>query len=578
MAAPGSLARRYAPFLLLAAVQVLLIAVVPSTGGPDGGTLVAGPGAAPGEDAVSPTEEIAGDDSTGTDVTTDGGSAGNSSGGGSTAGGGGGSAGGGGGTGGSSGGSSKPTGTLTADRSKCAKDGRRQQDITITSPSPPCVPRWSGFNGGHTYQGVSETEVVIIKYRVTLGEQVDAILRLQGLASTRAEEAHAATAFAKFFEKHNEFYGRRINWIDFESGCKVTPPDLPCFRQDARDLNKQYHPFAVFWTNSTVQAEFFDEWSRLGVVNVGGWHFNADFNQQRRPYHWDIFMDGTRTARNLADFWCKKMQGKNADKAGDPNMWTKKRKVGIITQDYEVNRKNAVDFLRFVSGEMCGSPSEIVKPFYTPSDINQAQLVAPAAMKAMYDEGATTVVFMTDPIGPRFYTGAATGIGYYPENLLAGSGLIDYDVLARLYDPPQWKNAFGPGHLSEPIPFNQSDAPKVAADVGVTGLYSGANLLFGYMNAVAAMVQMSGPTLTPANVERGMHTLPAAGGWERTRNPASILVKWGPGDYTAIEDSRHAWWNPNAVSKIDGEPGAYIAVENGRRWEIGTWTAGSPKP
>jgi hypothetical protein len=161
---------------------------------------------------------------------------------------------------------------------------------------------------------------------------------------------------------------------------------------------------------------------------------------------------------------------------------------------------------------------------------------------------------------------------------LAGSGLIDYDVLGRLYDPPQWANAFGPGHLAEPIPFNQSDAARAAADVGTTGLYSGANLLFAYMNAAASMIQMSGPTLTPANVERGMHALPAYGGWERSKNPASVLVKWGPGDYTAIEDSRHTWWDANVTSKIDGKPGAYRPMENGRRWEIGTWTAGEPKP
>jgi hypothetical protein len=227
---------------------------------------------------------------------------------------------------------------------------------------------------------------------------------------------------------------------------------------------------------------------------------------------------------------------------------------------------------------MCGSPAETIPPFYTPSDINRAEETSRTVMEKLDNQGATTVVMMTDPIGPRFFTSQATARQYYPENLLAGTGLIDYDVLGRLYDPPQWRHAFGPGHLSEPIPFQQTDGPKAAADVGVTGLYSGANLLFSYMNAVASMVQMAGPTLTPANVERGMHTLPGAGGWERTRNPASILVKWGPGDYTAIEDSRHAFWDQNAVSKTDGKPGAYRAVEGGRRWEIGTWTAGDPKP
>jgi len=406
VAVPGATARRYAPFLLLAAVQALLIAVVPSTGGPDNGTLVAGPGAAPGEDAVSPTEELAGGGDTGTQSAAGPAGSATSGGGGSTGSGGGTSGSGSGGAGGGSG--DKRPGTLTADRSKCAKDGKRQQDITITNPSPPCVPRWTGFNGGAPYQGVTETEVVVVKYRAPLPEQVNAILRLEGLASTREEEAHAAAAFAKFFDKHFEFYGRKIKWVDFESDCSVSPPDLPCFRQEARDINKQYHPFALFWFNATVQAEFFDELSRLGMLNVGGWHFSADFNVAHRPYHWDIFMDGTRTARNLADFWCKKMQGKPADKAGDPNMWTKKRKVGVISQKFEVTKSNAEEFTRLVSGEMCGSPADTVPPFFTESDINQAALISREAMESLQKQGATSVVFMTDPIGPRFYTSAAT--------------------------------------------------------------------------------------------------------------------------------------------------------------------------
>jgi hypothetical protein len=249
----------------------------------------------------------------------------------------------------------------------------------------------------------------------------------------------------------------------------------------------------------------------------------------------------------------------------------------VITQDFPVTRKNATDFVAMVRGGMCGSSADAADPVYTPSDISRAQQTAITAMQRLEDDGVTTVVFMSDPIGPRFFTNAATSQGYYPEHLLAGSGLIDYDVLGRLYETSQWVNAFGPGHLAEPIPFSQSDAAKAAADVGVTGLYSGANLLYAYMSLVATQVQMAGPNLTPATVERGVLNLPASGGWERTRNPASVLVKFGPGDYTAIEDSRHTWWDPGATSKIDGGTGAYRAVEGGRRWEMGKWAGGEPK-
>ncbi|HVL80091.1 MAG TPA: hypothetical protein VM840_00685, partial [Actinomycetota bacterium] len=466
-------------------------------------------------------------------------------------------------------------GRLTEDRSKCAPDGQRQQNVTITSP--PCVPRWQGDNGGATYQGVTAEEVTVIRYRPRSNAQVDTILRSQGLASSPEEEKHAQDAFARFFEKRYEFYNRKIKWVAIQGICEISPPDMPCFRDEARRLNAEHRPFAMFYTTATVQWELFDQWTQLGVVNIGGWHFTSEFNTQRRPFHWDVFMDGTRTARNVAEYWCKKMAGKNATLAGDPLMHNRRRKLGIITQRFPPTQKNAEDLRAMVTGGMCGGPNDAAGIQTTPSDIYSAQQTAVTAMERLQEEGATTIVMLSDPIGPRFFTTAATSQRYYPEHLLAGSGLIDYDVLGRLYDTSQWVNAFGPGHLAEPIPFRESDAAKAAADVGVSNVYSGANLLYAYMSLVASMVQMAGPNLNPATVERGVLNLPPSGGWERTRNPASVLVKFGPGDYTAIEDSRHTRWDPSATSKIDGGRGAYISFEGGRRFEVGRWPGGEPR-
>lgn len=571
MAVPSTLARRYAPFLILAGVQVLLVATVPSIGGPtrNASEVAAGPGATTAEDdnvdpgAQETTEASAAVDGATTGVTTA--ATGTAAGSAARV------------TGppvprlgSGSGGSAK--GHFTNDRSKCAKDGLRQQDVTITSP--PCVPRWEGDNGGATYRGVSPTTVNVIHYRPKSNEQVDAILRTQGLAATPEEEAKARDAFAKFFDKHYEFYGRKINWIAVQGNCEITPPATACFRNEAKLLNAQHKPFAVFWTTATVQGELFEQWTSMGVVNIGGWHFHNDFVTSNRPYHWDVFMDGTRTTRNLAEYWCKKLQGKNA--VHSPSHEGTRRKLGIVTQDYQYTKKNATDLVALLRGGMCGSAVDVANPVYTPSDISKAQETAFTAMKTLKDDLVTTVTFLSDPIGPRFFTQSATGQGWYPEHLLSGGGLIDYDLLARLYDESQWRNAFGPGHLAEPIPLGESDAWRAAGDVGVSGIYSGANLLFAYMHLAVLQVQMAGPELNPLNVEKGILVLPPGGGWERTKNPASVLVKFGPNDYTAIEDSRDTWWDPNATSKIDGGRGAYLPREGGRRWEIGTWDNSDP--
>jgi len=576
----GQVLRRWLPLLMVIAVQVLLVAVVPSRGASNdalnaaAGTAAGTPGSV-GADGTGTTAGTAGTGGTGGTGGVPG-SAGGSTGG-STSGSSGGSTGAGGTTGGSSASGSVPGTTSTGgagDLSKCAKGGKLQQDVT--NSSPPCTPRFTGNNGGATYQGVTGSTIKVIRYKPKSNAQVDAILNTQGLAFSAADEQASQDTYAKFFEKHYEFYGRKVQWITEQGTCEISPPDLPCFRTEVKRLNTKHRPFGVFWTNSTTQAEFFDEWSRLGVINLGGWHFNAAFNKRLRPFHWDVFMDGTRTSRNVADYWCKKMQGKNATLAGDPALRAKKRKLGILTQDYPVTRKNALDLYAFVTGGVCGSKVDAAEPVYTPSNIAQGSQTASVVVQKLKAEGVTTLVIISDPINPTFTTTAATRQQWYPEHLLAGSGLIDYDLLGRLYDQSQWRNAFGPGHLAEPIAPDKTDSFKAAADVGVRDNGAGA-LIFSYMSFMASMIQRSGPQLNPPNVEQGIHSLPPGGGWERTKDPQSYLISYGPDDYTAIDDSRHTYWDPGARSKIDGKAGAYVAFEGARRFEIGKWPRGEPR-
>ncbi len=573
----GQSLRRWAPLLAVVAIQVLLVAVVPSRG-----TLPTAAGAlqsapfgtnAQGVPLDASGQPVAVDPDTGSPLgprsSAVTGPAGTTTG--TT-------------TGPAGGGSTGTTGApadrgtsavgVKADRSKCAADGVRQQDVTLSSP--PCVPRFTGDNGGATYQGVTRTSVKVLRYRAKSNPQVDAILRTQNLAFSVAEEQQAQETYAKFFAKHYEWHGRTIEWVSEVGTCEVSPPDLPCFRNEVKRLNAKHKPFAVFWPNSTTQAEFFDEWSRLGVINAGGWHFNAQFNNALRPYHWDVFMDGTRTASNIADYWCKKMQGKNASLAGDPRLQSTRRKLGILTQAFPVTKKNALDLYGMVTGGKCGTKADAAEPVYTPSDIASGQQTANVAVQKLKAEGVTTLVIISDPINPTFTTTAATRQQWFPEHLLAGSGVIDYDPLGRLYDQSQWRNAFGPGHLADPAPVERTDAYRAAADVGVRDNGAG-NLIFAYMSLIATQVQMAGPDLRPLNVERGVLSLPPGGGWAATKNPLAILIKYGPGDYTAIEDSRHTYWDPNATSRIDGKPGAYVALEGGRRFEIGTWPSGEPR-
>src|SRR5256885_11938042 len=81
---------------------------------------------------------------------------------------------------------------------RCIGDPPRQ----IEDPqSPPCVPYWSGDNGGATFKGVTRDEIRVAVMHVE-GHNGDPITpEMQSIAD--------------FFNKRFEFYGRRIHLLRY---------------------------------------------------------------------------------------------------------------------------------------------------------------------------------------------------------------------------------------------------------------------------------------------------------------------------------------------------------------------------
>jgi hypothetical protein len=223
----------------------------------------------------------------------------------------------------------------------------------------------------------------------------------------------------------------------------------------------------------------------------------------------------------------------------------------------------------------CGTEVDDIP--YSPDTATAAQQSRSQVQKAK-DAGATSVLYFADPIAPAFGTNQMTQQAWFPEHVLVGSGLIDYDKLARLYDQQQWVHAFGPSDLPVPEPVIKSDAGKVWQGAGQSGSpYASANLPWSYLATLACGIQMTGPTLNPGTFERALVSGGCdGGGWKNGHNPLKTYVDFGAGDYTAISDARQVWWDPNAPSKIDGKAGAYVDMDGGRRYAIGEWPSGEP--
>lgn len=470
-------------------------------------------------------------------------------------------------------GTTAPSGTsVQGDTSHCK--GEFQFDILLINP--PCRPAWpdGADNGGATSQGVTDDTIRIVDFDSEPNPQVDAILASQGLVEEEDDHQAFMAAAVEFIHEHYELYGRKIELIRVVGDCPTTPPDYAACNAAARKV-VELKPFMVTWA-TPLYASVFDIWARAGIISVGGWHFDESLFTQRRPFRYDVFMDGTRSADVIAEYYCKKMAGATASHSGQvihPEIGTRgqvQRKLGIVVPEIPANVSTAKRVQRKVSA----CDSGYTPPLFTyESDIERATEQTDATVSGLIDAGATTVVCMCDPIAPAFLTAGMTSQNYFPEHLLPGLGLLDYDLLGRLYDKQQWQHAFGPSHLQVLVNLDQTDAARVWQATGHSGHPCGQNgcgLPWAYINFAATAIHLAGPDLNPLTVEQALLSAAPRGG----QDPRTVLVKLGPGDYTALSDVKEVHWSETATSAVDGRPGAYVPLNDGRRYELGEWPAG----
>lgn len=560
----------YAPFIVLALIQALFIAVAPSRGG-GGATDLEALGGGNGTSAGgfgSSEEGGAGGFEGGTD-----GAGGASGASGTDGAGAGGDAGGGGGGGGGAGPASGGAGG-SGDTSHCKGD---RQHAVFLNANPPCVPKFSGNNGGETYQGVTGDTVKVIFFSSKPNEQVDAILAQQGLAVPRDKYEEFVNTFIAFINKNYELYGRKIEHKFIIGECPTTPPDYDVCNAEAQKVVKE-KPFMVVW-NTPLYASVFDIWAKNGIVALGGWQFDDSFFSQRRPFRYDPWMNGTELGANLSEYYCKKLAKQNASHSGSvihPTVGQRGqvlRKLGIVTPEIEANVTAAKRVIQAVKD--CGGGE--VPLFTYESDIERATEQTQATVSGLISAKVTTVTCMCDPIAPTFLTNGMSANGYYPEFLLAGTQFMDADLVGRLYNPQQMSHAFGISSIPQQTSLDKSDSTRMWRAMGKQGTPCAKDpcgTTFPYLNLLATGVQMAGPKLNPLTFEQGLLNMGPQGGWAATGNPEIGLWKFGKGDYTWLSDMREVYWDAGAVSPVDGERGAYVALNKGQRYERGQWKAG----
>ena len=480
--------------------------------------------------------------------------------------------------------------------------GPDQPQIPDSSYATVCQNAYEGPNGGATYRGVTDKEILMV--RRTFPESansraVAAVVEQAGGASAEVSE-QVRNTFLEYFNKSFELYGRTVKWVKYESEngnstdeAQSKGKEGACL--DADKIAKEIKAFGVAG-GSAPFSECAAE--RSMMVFEAAAYYPERFFQKYHPFLWGTSMECERISYQLSEYIGKRLINKPAKWAGDAVTQAKTRYFGTYVPDND-GYQYCVGITKRELQEKYGVKD--TGPQYNYQlDVSRFPDQAAQATVQFAARGVTTVILACDAISAIVLTEAATKQNWRPEWMTIGTGLTDLDNAARLYDQVQVDgHLFGVSQLgatdkligptSEPGRVYKNITGKTIPD-GTSGDY------FLYVR-LYSQLQAAGPNLTPETIAAGTRTIPPRGAPDFPAGYMSFQDgpsgKAGAGDHTGVDDSREVFWvngtgnkssDKSACTKhedpyyngADGCAGTYKETYGGRRFRNGEWPAEDP--
>ncbi len=460
----------------------------------------------------------------------------------------------------------------------------------------PCQNVYDGPNGGATYRGVTDKEILIVSRQFPESANSKAVAEVSkqaGFADPKVTEAVQAE-FLDYFNKAYELYGRKVNYVKYESEngdstaeAQSKGKEGACL--DADKIVKEMKAFAVAGSSQP----FGDCAGERSLVVFGAAaYFPESYFAKYHPFLWNTTMECERIAHQTAEYMGKRLINKPAKYAGDPVIRAKTRKFGTYVPDNDGYQRCVAIYKKDLK-EQYGL-ADTGPQYNYQLDVSRFPDQAAQAAVQFAAAGVTTVVLACDYISVVVLTGAASQQNWKPEWFTIGVGGVDLDNTARLYDQSQVNgHLFGLSQLgdaqkligpnSEPGVVYKLATGKTMPE-GTSGGYHGLVHIFN-------MLQAAGPNLTPDNIAAGTRTIPVRGAepYPAGRWSFADSVTGGEGyDHTEVQDAREVYWvsepgtdtasgnsaNDKYYNGADSKNGTFKVTYNGRRFLSGEWPSG----
>lgn len=462
----------------------------------------------------------------------------------------------------------------------CTENGHTS--FVFVGDGPFCVNPWpeGKDNGGATASGVTATEMKVVAY-IPNAAMIDAAKSRGGGAPYNQGTRQPATyqeAFADFNAVYQHAIEQSGTWQTwgrepaFEF-VTATGPDEASQRADALEVIGK-KPFLVIDLADPVSGSpVFSAAVAAKKIIVVSNSTRLENALKQRPYRWSTG-DPDAGTYLVASFLGTTLAGKDqkAQWAGDEAMTKKRRSFGAVYPSTGFSVDQLEQQLKKNDVPPLASAVE-----YDDTDPAKFEEAAPALVTKLKSAGVTSVLLFTDPQMTRPLMAAATKQEYRPEWILGG-GFNDFDGFARANDEEQMAHTFGPGLLP---PSHEGEA----SSTGIFQWYWGKDqgnfdqATQGSFSMIYFMLQYAGPTLTAANVEKGMFAMPAhEGAADGTTN---FQIGFGKTvglpypEYGLIGTDRNlAWWNPDVRGGANAFPvlvgkGKFMYLDGAKRFAYG---------
>ncbi len=437
---------------------------------------------------------------------------------------------------------------------RCAP-GVRQ--VTWSHYAPICEPAWHGDNGGSTAPGVT-AKTITITYREAASSTLALLYSLvpKSVIGTNAEVVQSMQAYINLFNKSFELYGRKVVLKSFPAQGDFVNELNGAGASAAQADAVTAHSLGAFADLSIVDSTpLYDQaLASQQIVSFSPYSSTRSQLAQFAPYEYSFAPDCQRSAAGTAAVIGREMAGLNAVFAGSKAMRTKKRVFGVLTPSIPSDA-TCTDLMDQVLKAKYGvTPAKLISYSF---NLSQATSQASEIISEFKAAGVTTVICATcDFVTPIFLTQAANVANYHPE------WIANYfmDAFSRLPNQAQWSHAIALG-MQEPQATDQ-EGYKAFYMSDPTGkivpsfpfVYEAVLLLFDGLQA-------AGPDLTPQTFARGVASLPPS-------IPGGMFGAWrfGKGIFDPSANFRVVWWDPSAVSGLDGHKGAWLNCNGGKSY------------